>query len=173
LPGATDEPTGTVISGNFPLNVQKNGQRGSGWDVFTAMELPGRDIFPSLELRPLGPQSADIGHVGALPTVHISCRSRPTFCSSLQCVAPSSENPFHHLHGHKDSLKRPGSGFGEGVSMSRGIRSIPAPRAMTHVQRQRIRGDLGDTLCRCRPSSSRSRISAATDRREARPCESC
>jgi hypothetical protein len=36
--------------------------------------------------------------------------------SALHCVASSSENPFQPQLGHEDSLTRPGSGFGEGVS---------------------------------------------------------
>ena len=35
---------------------------------------------------------------------------------ALYCVASSSENPFQPRQGHEDSLTRPGSRFGEGVS---------------------------------------------------------
>ena len=36
--------------------------------------------------------------------------------SALHCVASSSENPFQPRQGHKDSLTRPGSRFGEGLT---------------------------------------------------------
>jgi len=39
--------------------------------------------------------------------------------SALHCVASSSENPFQLLSRHEDSLTRPGSGFGEGVTPAR------------------------------------------------------
>jgi len=43
--------------------------------------------------------------------------------SALHCVASSSEKPFKPHKGHKDSLTRTGSGFGEGVT--RRTRRLP------------------------------------------------
>jgi len=45
--------------------------------------------------------------------------------SALHCVASSSENPFQPRKGHEDSLTRPGSRFGEGVSKAWRVRMVP------------------------------------------------